>query len=92
MVFEESLVRLLDMNPFSVRKIFKRHDLPIFIKIVIVVWQLISVYELIASSLKINVFDVETFVIKLSFIYISIYTLVGIYLIVTSNRVHRFVQ
>lgn len=91
MVSEEKLIRLFDMNPFLVRKTFKGHDLTIFIKSVLVVWQVIGVYKLITVSFEITVFDFETFVKKLSFIGIAVYTLFGIYLIVSSNRGHQFI-
>lgn len=91
MISEEKLIRLLDMNPFSVRKTFKRHDLTMFMKTVLVVWQIIGVYMLIDISFEIKVSDFETFVKKLSYIGIAVYTLFGIYLIVSSNRVHRFI-
>lgn len=91
MISEEQLVRFLDMNPFSVRKIYRRHDLTMLIKTVLVVWQVIGVYKTIALSIEINVFDVETFVKKFSYICIAVYTLIGIYLVLSSSRVRWFI-
>lgn len=86
MVSEESLVRLLDMNPFSIPKLCQRHNLPVCVKTALVVWQVTAVYNLIALLLEMTVSDVETFVWKLSCTVILVFTLMSFYLILSTNR------
>lgn len=90
MISEKKLVRLLDMNPFSVPKLYQRHDLPVFVKTALVLWQVIAVYTLIKLLIETNVFDIDTFVRKLGYAVILVFTMIGIYLILSTNRDHRF--
>lgn len=55
MISEEDLVKFLDINPFSIPKVYQRHDLPVIFKTVLVVWQAIAVYTLAGFSLEIKV-------------------------------------
>lgn len=90
MISEDRLVRLLDMNPFSIPKLRQRHNLPVCVKTVLVMWQVTAVYHLIALLLEMTVSDVETFVWKFSCTVILIFTLISIYLILSTSRDHRF--
>lgn len=69
MISDEALVRLLAMNPFSNPKLCRQYELPVFVKIALIVWQALAVYTTITVSFKMKVFDIETFVFNLSSIY-----------------------
>lgn len=86
MISEETLVRLLDMNPFSNPKLCRQYELPVFVKIALTVWKAIAVYTTITVLFKMKVFDIETFVFKLSSIYILISTLICSYLVWSPSR------
>lgn len=90
MISEERLVRLLDMNPFSIPKLLQRLNLPVCVKTALVVWQVTAVYNLIAFLFEMTVSDVETFVWKLSCTIILVFTLINIYLILSTSRDRRF--
>lgn len=90
MISEEGLVKFLDINPFSIPKVYQRHDLPVIFKTVLVVWQAIAVYTLAVFSLEIKVYDVNTFVRKLSYINILVSTIISLYLICSSKRPNMF--
>lgn len=89
MISEEKLVRLLDMNPFSIPKLRQRHNLPVCVKAALVVWQVTAVYNLISLLYEMTVSDVETFVWKLSCTVILFFTLISIYLILSTSRDRR---
>lgn len=86
MISEERLVRLLDMNPFSIPKLRQRHNLPVCLKTALVVWQVTAVYNLITLLFEMTVSDVDTFVWKLSCTVILFFTLISIYLILSTSR------
>lgn len=90
MISEENLVKLLDINPFSIPKLYQHHDLPVIVKTVLVVWQAIAFYILTDFTFDVKVIDVDTFVRKLSFINILVSTMIGIYLTLSSKRSHGF--
>lgn len=90
MISEETLVRLLDMNPFSNPKLCRQYELPVFAKIALIVWQALAVYTTITVSFKMKVFDIESFVFTLSSIYILISTLISSYLVWSPSRVDCF--
>lgn len=90
MISEERLVRLLDMNPFSIPKLRQCHNLPVCVKTALVVWQVTAVYNLVTLLFEMTVSDVETFVWKLSCTVILVFTLISIYLILSTSRDRRF--
>lgn len=90
MISEARLVRLLDMNPFSIPKLRQHHNLPVCLKTALAVWQVTAVYNLIALLYEMTVSDVETFVWKLSCTLILFFTLISIYLILSTSRDRRF--
>lgn len=90
MISEETLVKLVDINPFSIPKIYEHHDLPVIFTTVLVVWQAIAFYILTYFAFEVKVIDVDTFVRKLSYINILVSTMIGIYLTLSSKRSRGF--
>lgn len=90
MISEEKLLHFLDMNPFSIPKFSKRHELSGFFKTVLVICQAMAFYAIAAFVFEIKVFDIDTFVKKISFIYILVTDLIEIYLILSISRVFWF--
>lgn len=90
MISEETLVKLVDINPFSIPKLYQHHDLPVIFKAVLVVWQATAFYILTDFAFEVKVIDVDTFVRKLSYINILVSTMIGIYLIWSSKRSRGF--
>lgn len=86
MISEEKLVHFLDMNPFSIPKFSKRHELSVLLKTALVICQAIAFYTITAFVFEMKVLDIDTFVRKTSFIYISVTTLLEVYLILSPNR------
>lgn len=77
------------MSPFSIPKLRQHHNLPVCVRTALVVWQVTAVHNLIALLLEMTVSDVETFVWKLSCTVILIFTLISIYLILSTSRDRR---
>lgn len=90
MISEEKLVHYLDMNPFSIPKFSKRHDLSGFLKTALVICQAIAFYAITDFVFEIKVFDIDTFMKKTSFVYILVTILIEVYLILSPNRVFWF--
>lgn len=90
MISEEKLVHFLDMNPFSIPKFSKRHELSSFLKTALVICQAIAFYAITVFVFEMKVFDIDTFVKKTSFIYISVTILIEVYLILSLNRTFWF--
>lgn len=86
MISEEMLVKFLDLNPFSIPKLCRQHESPVFVKLALVVWQTIALYTSITVLFEMNIFDIETFIYKFSFMYILVSTLITTYLVLSRRR------